>query len=67
MEKIRFVVLAKSYKTGGRCIAGKLVTLLKNNTLQFGPWVRPVPNDGSGHGSLTSDMYRYDDGSEVRV
>lgn len=67
MEKITFVVLAKSFKPGGRCIAGKLATLQKNNTLQIGSWVRPVPNDGSGHGSLTGEMYRYEDGSEVRI
>lgn len=67
MEKITFVVLAKSYKPGGRCIAGKLATITENNTLQIGTWVRPVANDGSGHGSLTEEMYRYQDGSEVKV
>jgi len=67
MEKITFVVLAKSYKPGGRCIAGKLATLQGNNTLQIGSWVRPVPNDGSGHASLTEKMYRYEDGSEARI
>ena len=67
MEKITFVVLAKSYKPGGRCIAGKIATLQENNTLNIGSWVRPVPNDGSGHGSLSEEMYRYEDGTEVRV
>lgn len=67
METITFVVLAKSYKPGGRCIAGKLATLQGNNTLQIGAWVRPVPNDGTGHSSLSEEMYRYEDGSEVRV
>ncbi|MCA1772917.1 MAG: hypothetical protein LC677_10015 [Halomonas sp.] len=67
MEKITFVVLAKSYKPGGRCIAGKLATLQENNTLQIGAWVRPVPNDGIGHSALSEEMYRYEDGSEVRV
>ena len=43
MEKITFVVLAKSYKPGGRCIAGKLAKLQDDNTLLIGSWVRPVP------------------------
>lgn len=67
MEKITFVVLAKSYKPGGRCIAGKVATYDKNNTLRIGSWVRPVPQDGTGHGSVTSGMYCYADGTEVRI
>lgn len=67
MEKITFVVLAKSYKPGGRCIAGKLAKLQDDNTLLIGSWVRPVPNDGKGYSALDEKMYRYKDGSEVRV
>ncbi len=67
MEKITFVVLAKSYKPGGRCIAGKVVELHNNKTLTLGQWVRPVPNDGTGCSALAEEMYHYNDGTEVRV
>ena len=67
MEKIIFIVMAKSYKQGGRCIAGKLAVFGQNNTVQVGSWVRPVPNDGTGRGALTRQMYCYEDGSEVKV
>ncbi len=29
--------------------------------------MRPVANDGTGKGALTSDMYTYEDGTEARV
>lgn len=67
MDKILMVVLAKSYKPGGRCIAGKLVEYTDTNKVKIGDWVRPVADDGTGHGALTEEMYSYEDGVEVRV
>jgi hypothetical protein len=67
MGSLLMVVLAKSYKPGGRCIAGKLVEYTNKNTVKVGKWVRPVANDNTGHGALTDQMYRYDDGKEARV
>lgn len=61
------VILAKSYKPGGRCIAGRLVERLENNKVTIGAWVRPVPNDGTGHGALTDEMYTFEDGTEAKV
>lgn len=67
MENLLMVVLAKSYKPGGRCIAGRLVEYTGENTVKIGRWVRPVANDGTGHGALTEQMYHYDDGTATRV
>lgn len=67
MENLLMVVLAKSYKPGGRCIAGRLVEYTGEKTVNVGRWVRPVANDNTGHGALTDQMYLYEDGTEVRV
>lgn len=67
MENLLMVVLAKSYKPGGRCIAGRLVEYTGDKTVKVGRWVRPVANDNTGHGALTNQMYLYEDGTEVRV
>lgn len=67
MENLLMVVLAKSYKSGGRCIAGRLVEFTGDNAVKIGRWVRPVANDDTGHGALTDQMYLYEDGTETRV
>ena len=61
------VLLAKSYKPGGRCIAGRRVEFVEEKIVTLGDWVRPVANDGTGKGALTVDMYTYEDGSEAKV
>ncbi|CEO39117.1 dual OB domain-containing protein [Photobacterium kishitanii] len=67
MESIVMVLLAKSYKPGGRCIAGRRVKFIGDKKVALGDWVRPVANDGTGKGALTRDMYIYEDGTEARV
>lgn len=67
MENLLIVVLAKSYKPGGRCIAGKLVEYTAENKVKIGAWVRPVGNDETGHAALTNEIYSYEDGTEVKV
>ena len=67
MEVLQMVLLAKSYKPGGRCLAGKLVEYTDKSTVKVGGWVRPVANDGSGHGALTERIYLYEDGSEASI
>jgi hypothetical protein len=67
MESLLIVVLAKSYKPGGRCIAGRRVTYKTATDVEVGEWIRPVANDNTGKGALTEGMYTYDDGSLVRV
>ena len=67
MENLLMVVLAKSYKPGGRCIAGRRVEYTGDNTVKVAGWVRPVANDNTGHGALTAQMYLYEDGTETRV
>lgn len=61
------VLLAKSYKPGGRCIAGRRVKFIGDKKVALGDWVRPVANDGSGKGALINTMYTYEDGTEARV
>lgn len=67
MNSVTIVVLASSYKPGGRCIAGKLVSFIGGNMVSVGGWVRPVSNDSTGHGAIGEEVYRYVDGAEVRV
>ncbi|MDW1637133.1 MULTISPECIES: dual OB domain-containing protein [unclassified Vibrio] len=67
MESVVMVLLAKSYKPGGRCIAGRKVEFIGEKEVALGDWVRPVADDGTGKGALTSDMYTYEDGTEARV
>jgi hypothetical protein len=67
MDKLLLVILAKSYKPSGRCIAGKLVKYTEANKAEIGSWVRPVPNDNTGKGALLEEMYKYEDGNEVRI
>lgn len=67
MDKLLMVILAKSYKSGGRCIAGKLVEYMPENKVRVGTWARPVSDDGTGHGSLETDMFTYEDGSEAKI
>lgn len=67
-NKMKIVVLAKSYKTGGRCLAGKIVEYTEGDQkVKIGNWVRPVPNDGEDHSSLSHEMYIDSDGNEVKV
>lgn len=67
MNEKTIVVLAKSYKPGGWCIAGKEVTKIENNQVTLGHWIRPVSNNDLNHNAITSDICRYSDGSEVKV
>ncbi|MEH6626597.1 MAG: hypothetical protein V7739_09135 [Motiliproteus sp.] len=67
MQKLKVLILAKSYKNGGRCIAGKLVNFTENNAVRVGAWVRPVSNGGAGNNAMKGEMYRYEDGSEVEL
>lgn len=67
MKNLLMVVLAKSYKPGGRCIAGRLVKYTVDKKVWVGSWVRPVADDETGHGALSNNMYCFEDGSEVKV
>lgn len=67
MNKLIVLILSKSYKPNGRCIAGRLVEFIEENTVQIGKWVRPVSDDTSGCGAITEEMYKYNDGSEVKI
>lgn len=44
--KQKLLVLAKSYKPNGRCIAGKLISKIENNTIYLSNWIRPIPLGG---------------------
>lgn len=55
MVKKSIVVLANSYKPGGRCVAGKVVKLKKNGKWKLtNTWIRPVSSNAANHGSITS-------------
>lgn len=63
MQIKRILVLAKSVKSSGRCVAGREVVGDYPN-INFGDWVRPVTG---GDGTLRSKHYRLDDGSYTQV
>lgn len=65
----QMVILAKSVKHGGWCIAGREI-LLDTQQNQFeitGGWIRPVSDDLSTHGALTDEHCRYLNGATPRV
>ena len=62
------VVLAKSYKCGGWCIAGKEVKKLANG--KYNPtntWIRPVSNNKENHGALTDSDCKLINGGIIDV
>jgi len=65
MPKTTFIVLAKSYKPGGRCIAGKVASFESAKKLRIGSWFRPVPEDGIG--AIAESSLVYSDGRHLRV
>lgn len=46
------LTLAKSYKTQGRCIAGRLVKFSTKNQLTTHDWIRPIPNGSNSIASV---------------
>ena len=59
MTKKTIVVLANSYKPGGRCIAGKEITRADNNQWNLThTWIRPVSEDLANHGSVSEALYK---------
>ena len=63
------VILAKSYKQGGWCIAGRQVRLNQERTEydQTSHWIRPVSNNPQTHGALSDADCAYEDGSTPKV
>lgn len=55
MLKKSIIVLANSYKPGGRCVAGKEVIQHDDGTWALtDSWIRPVTSNSATHGSITS-------------
>lgn len=67
MSVLRMVILAKSYKPGGRCIAGKIAEYSDGKNVKLGKWVRPVPNTENCHDSLAEEMYQFEDGTDTKI
>ena len=63
------VILAKSYKSGGWCIAGRELTVdMQNNTFNIsGGWIRPVSNNAAKHGALADADCRLADGAAAKI
>lgn len=53
------VILAKSFKRGGYCIAGIDTTT--------GEWIRPISNDISNEGAVPVADIIYTDGNQVEI
>ena len=59
MRRKTLVILANSYKPGGRCIAGKEVTSAGDNQWNLSrTWIRPVSDDAAHHGSVSESFYQ---------
>ena len=65
----QMVILAKSYKQGGWCIAGRQVTLNRERTeyTHTSHWIRPESKNAQTHGALTDADCEYEDGSAPKV
>jgi hypothetical protein len=61
MEHKRILVLANSYKSHGRCIAGREI----KSDGSLGPWIRPISNHGEGE--FNGYETRLADGPQVEV
>lgn len=61
MDNVRVIILAKSYKNGARCIAGKRCESLPNNKVRVHEWVRPslLNKAGEAIAPITESEYRY--------
>ena len=61
----RIVVLAFSFKHGGRCIAGREVSFDSSGRPMFGSWIRPVSSQPSGE--LLAHHYQFENGRPPEV
>lgn len=61
MDTVKVIILAKSYKNGARCIAGKRCKSLPNNKVKVHEWVRPALKNTAGEAiaPITHNEYRY--------
>ncbi|EJG1821194.1 hypothetical protein AAFM81_003818 [Vibrio fluvialis] len=61
MDNVRVIILAKSYKNGARCIAGKRCESVPDNKVRLYEWVRPsiINSTGEAIGPITESEYRY--------
>lgn len=64
MSRRCLLVLANSFKLGGRCVAGREV-LPGQDRMHLGPWLRPVSRHGDGE--LDAREQSYHDGRPVAV
>ncbi|WP_065204258.1 dual OB domain-containing protein [Shewanella woodyi] len=69
MTSVKMLVLAKSYKNGGRCIAGKISEDQPDNKVRLGGWVRPALLDKQGNATapITANEYMYIKGGFLKV
>ena len=69
MDNVQVVILSKSYKNGGRCIAGKVCEYVGENTVSLLEWTRPVLIDADGNaiGPITESEYQYTSGGYLQV
>ena len=56
-ERDKLLVLANSFKQGGRCIAGRFIEKGADRW-QVGEWCRPILPDDDGHDSIPEDACR---------
>ncbi|WP_029629961.1 dual OB domain-containing protein [Zavarzinella formosa] len=62
----RMLVLANSAKKGsGRCIAGREILSVDENTYKFGSWLRPISTHGEGE--LWPNERICDNGNQIKV
>lgn len=66
-EIYTLLILAKSYKQGGYCIAGREFTLDANGKYVLGKWVRPVTPYLDGKNAISEDISRLNNGKAIDI
>ncbi|HAS6218543.1 dual OB domain-containing protein [Vibrio vulnificus] len=69
MNTVRVLILAKSYKNGGRCIAGKICEDLPDNKVRLHEWARPalLNQKDEAIDPITVNEYQYTNGDFLKV
>jgi len=67
LDECTILILAKSYKQGGYCIAGREFILNADGKYSLGPWIRPVSNLIDNKNPISAEMCLMSNGHNVGV
>ena len=67
MEWKTVIILAKSYKKGHWCFAGRELTTNADGKYEVQGWIRPVSSDEDSQGSIFNEHCEYATGEQAKV